>query len=117
MGYWQKKKVDELILNHNTDFSIEATIKYFRETIIQRFQKYDKFVITCNKQSLDIVNMALNGMSHMGYVRGRYTEENLKDEDGKDIKDKEHKEIVYTKIPIELIPAVKQLKRERKPYD
>ena len=42
----RKKEENELILNHNAGYDYEPTIKFFKLSIIDRFRRSDKIVIS-----------------------------------------------------------------------
>ena len=109
MEHRKKKEDNELILIHNPRYNYEDTIKYFKLMIINKFRFTNEYIISCTSQTLPLINMAFDEISHMGYLRDRIRSEIVKDENDNKIE--------YIKIPVELITACVQLKKDRKPYD
>ncbi len=103
-----KKEANELILNHNSGYDWEPTVKFFKLSIIDRFRRNDKIIISCNRQSLRLVNIAIDETRHMGYLQGQRSGVTIK-ENGR--------EVEQIKIPLELIKACVELNKERKDYD
>ncbi len=107
----KKKEDNELILHHNSSYDYERTIEYFIHMILKKFKQYDKIVILTNMNTLPLVNTAIDESKHMGYQQDMRSSEIKKDRWGN-----EREQI---KIPLDLISAVKDLKKDkgRKSYD
>lgn len=104
----RKKEANEVILNHNPGYDYEPTVKFFKLSIIDRFRRNDKIIISCNRHSLPLVNIAIDETRHMGYLQGQRSSVTKK-ENGR--------EVEQIKIPLELIKACVELNKERKFYD
>lgn len=111
MAYRKKKEDNELILNHNVRYDYSRTIEYFIHMILQKFKQYDKIIIVTKMESLPLVNTAINESRHMGYQQGERLTKTSVDNYGNEIE-----QII---IPLQLISAVKDLKKDkgRKFYD
>ena len=107
----QRKKDNELILNHNQQYDMQQTIEHFVFSILRKFKKNDKVIIITNLASLPLVNMAIDESKHMGYLQDMRRTEVGEDNYGNKIE--------QIKIPLQLISAVKELKKDkdRKYYD
>ena len=107
---WRKKD-NELILNHNKQYDMQQTIEHFVFNILRKFKKNDKVVVLTNLESLPLVNMAIDESKHMGYLQDMRSTEMSEDNYGNKIE--------QVRIPLQLISAIKELKKDkdRKYYD
>lgn len=107
MENWQKKE-SELIIFQKDGYDFDKTIDFFRLKLIDMFKDHNLVTISCIRKYLGIANTIIEDTKHMGFLE--YEERKIVTEEGRN---PPHKKLEYIKISLELIPALKALKRDR----
>jgi len=106
-----EKTTNEIVVVQKQEYDFFKTVNFYKLKIIDKFRDNDRIVLSFINKYSPIANRAIEETRHMGFVQEMRKIKKIKSDNPP------YTELECFKAPLNLIPSVRALKRDRKRED